>query len=470
MLEPSLPPDEADRLAALRSLFILDTPPEERFDRLTRLAKRLFNVPIALISLVDANRQWFKSRQGLSVSETPRHISFCGHAILQDEPLVIEDALLDPRFADNPLVTGKPHVRFYAGQPLLGPGNHKLGTLCIIDRQPRQMSPADLAALRDLAALAQEELNATELNQAYAVQRASEARIRAIMNSVVEALILVAPDQRFLSVNRQFEELFGVPGEQVLGRRFDELQSLLEQVFAEPAKFVALVEQVFAEPAKFVARVAGTSADANQQFTEIVAQRWPQPRELELFSTPVRSDGGEHLGRLYVFRDVTHERAVDRMKSELVSLVSHELRTPLTSIKGFTDLILDGDAGEINDEQREYLEIVRQSGDRLTALVNDLLDVARIEAGRVQLNIQPVTMAEIVQSVVTTLGPQIEAKGQSLTVEVEAALPPVRGDRDRLLQVLTNLLSNATKYTPVSASHPKTRPSCSLASTAWTAR
>ena len=118
MLEPPLPPDEAMRLAALRSLNILDTPAEERFDRITRLAQRLFDVPIALVSLVDTNRQWFKSCQGLDASETPRSISFCGHAILEDGPLIIEDATKDQRFADNPLVTGPPDIRFYTGQPL----------------------------------------------------------------------------------------------------------------------------------------------------------------------------------------------------------------------------------------------------------------------------------------------------------------------------------------------------------------
>lgn len=120
LLEPAFPLDEANRLATLRGLNILDTPPEERFDRLTRLAQQLINVPIAVVSLVDSNRQWFKSCQGLDASETPRNISFCGHAILDNELFVIPDALLDTRFSDNPLVTGAPNIRFYAGQPLKG--------------------------------------------------------------------------------------------------------------------------------------------------------------------------------------------------------------------------------------------------------------------------------------------------------------------------------------------------------------
>ncbi len=137
---------------------MLDTPAEERFDRYTRLARRLFGVPIALVSLVDENRQWFKSKQGLAAPETGRDISFCGHAIVQTETLVVEDAAADPRFHDNPLVTGDPKIRFYAGYPLRTPGGLALGTLCIIDREPRSFSEDDLATLRDIGEMVAGEL------------------------------------------------------------------------------------------------------------------------------------------------------------------------------------------------------------------------------------------------------------------------------------------------------------------------
>jgi diguanylate cyclase (GGDEF)-like protein len=163
MLIPTKPADEGTRIDTLRSLNILDTSPEERFDRLTRLAKRLFGVPIALVSLVDANRQWFKSCVGLSVSETPRDISFCGHAILGDDILLIPDALRDARFRDNPLVTGDPNVRFYAGCPLKVPNGSKLGTLCLIDIVPRELDDDDRALLRDLAKMAEQEIAAVQL-------------------------------------------------------------------------------------------------------------------------------------------------------------------------------------------------------------------------------------------------------------------------------------------------------------------
>ena len=150
--------NEARRCEALHSLQILDTAPESRFDRLTRLAQQLFQVEIALVSLVDEDRQWFKSRQGLEASETPRSISFCGHAIEQDRVFVIEDALSDDRFVDNPLVTDGPRIRFYAGCPLKGPGGQLLGTLCVIDSQPRQFDDQDRDALRVLAELVEAEL------------------------------------------------------------------------------------------------------------------------------------------------------------------------------------------------------------------------------------------------------------------------------------------------------------------------
>ena len=163
MEKPAIPHNEEERLNALRSLNVLDTPPEERFDRLTRLAKRMFDVPIALVSLVDENRQWFKSCVGVDASETARDISFCGHAILSDEVLVIPDTFQDERFSDSPFVLDSPFCRFYAGCPLRYADGTMLGTLCIIDTKPRTLNDDDLAALRDLAELTEHELMAVQL-------------------------------------------------------------------------------------------------------------------------------------------------------------------------------------------------------------------------------------------------------------------------------------------------------------------
>ena len=142
--------NEAIRLDELQRLGILDTAQEERFDRYTKPARRLFDMPIVLVSLVDSNRQWFKSRVGLAATETPRDISFCGHAILEEQPLIIEDASADKRFHDNPLVTTDPNIRFYAGCPVKGPDGHPLGTICLIDREPRVFSDSDIESLKDI--------------------------------------------------------------------------------------------------------------------------------------------------------------------------------------------------------------------------------------------------------------------------------------------------------------------------------
>jgi sigma-B regulation protein RsbU (phosphoserine phosphatase) len=163
MITAPIAPGEAERLAALHSLRVLDSPPEPRFDRITRLLTHIFHVPIAYVSLIDTDRQWFKSRVGLCDVQTARDVSFCGHAIYSDGAMIVPDATQDERFHDNPMVVGPPHIRFYAGYPLEGPEGQRIGTLCVVDRKPRTFSPQDEAVLRDLAQVVERELNLAEM-------------------------------------------------------------------------------------------------------------------------------------------------------------------------------------------------------------------------------------------------------------------------------------------------------------------
>ena len=159
-----MPKDEFKRIVSLIELDLLDTPPEERFDQLTRCATKIFHVPISTLTLIDANREWFKSRQGLSSTEGDRAISFCGHALVEDKILVIPDTTKDKRFADNPMVIGEPYIRFYAGVPIMSADGSRIGVFCIKDTKPREFSKDDIEILEGLAAWAELEINSRNLN------------------------------------------------------------------------------------------------------------------------------------------------------------------------------------------------------------------------------------------------------------------------------------------------------------------
>jgi diguanylate cyclase (GGDEF)-like protein len=234
MEPPTRPPGEAPRLAALRGLGVLDTPPEERFDRVTRLARRLFSVPIALVSLVDSDRQWFKSKQGLDATETGRDISFCGHTILGDAVFVVGDAHLDPRFSDNPLVLSDPNIRFYAGCPIEAAGE-RVGTLCLIDRVPRALSEDDHSALRDLATMVERELEAVRTattdeltglsNRRGFLALAEQATAVARRHGVPQTLLYVDLD-RFKEINDRW-------GHQTGDQALREMSAIMLDTFRE---------------------------------------------------------------------------------------------------------------------------------------------------------------------------------------------------------------------------------------------
>ena len=224
MLTAPFPPNEKERLELLRALELLDSPPEATFDRITRLVARALGVPIALFSLVDDERQWFKSRIGVDASETPRDVAFCAHAITQKQPLVVANALQDERFADNPLVAGAPHIRFYAGVPIVSTNGLALGTLCAVDQQPRELSAAELEMLCDLADILSQEVQQrelllharTQLHKSGSLLLNHEARYRAMFELASVGIAMVAPDGAWISINNALCEIVGYTPEELM--------------------------------------------------------------------------------------------------------------------------------------------------------------------------------------------------------------------------------------------------------------
>jgi two-component system, sensor histidine kinase len=306
-MQPPLPTNETARLERLRGYDILDTPPEEAFDDLTRLASYICGTPMAMVSLIDGGRQWFKSKVGTDFDQTPREVAFCAHAILQPDLFVIPDADVDERFTDNPLVRSEPHVRFYAGAPLVTPDGHALGTLCAVDRVPRQLSPDQEDALRALArqAMAQMELR----------------------------------------------------------------------------------------------------------------------------------------------RSLTQLRELESLRDNLTHMIVHDLRTPLTAL--LTGLQTVERAGELNEVQAECLQLADHGGQTLLRMINDLLDISKMEQGSLTLDCADMDARCIVESAVQQVAPLADEQRLVLVTEVAPDLPSLYADEEKLQRILVNLLGNAVKFTPV---------------------
>lgn len=425
MLEPTLPPDEERRLRVLLDLQLLDTAPEERFDRIVRLAARLFEVPMAMVTLLDAERTWFKSRIGVDEQEVPRQVSFCAHAVLQDDVFVVEDASADWRFADNPLVTGAHAVRFCASLPVPAADGSRVGTLCLVDRAPRSFSEEQRMLLRDLAALVAGEFAADALRRSLRQQRDSETWLRALLDHLPESVLMLDESANVLSVNPAAERMFGAPATQLVGRN---LQWLL--VEAVPDLVRCLPEgQVYTREG------TGRRVDGHTFPLEI--------------STSVMHLGGnwryaaiarDNAAQLEKARRI---RAAGERRGTFFKMASHELRTPLASILGFSDLLLKRDFDAAT--ARELLDIVHRQATHLSALVTQVLELARLEAGGpAALQLGP----QRIETIVAQALKSVEHRGQNgrIAFDIGAGLPPVAADAHKLCAALVHVLDNSIVY------------------------
>ncbi len=281
MQEPLFPADEAIRIKTLRELNLLDTSSDERFDRLARITQHLFDVPMVLISLIDSDRQWFKSAIGIDIRETPRSISFCGHTIIEKGILVVNDTHLDHRFADNPLVVGPPHVRFYAGRPICATNGKALGTLCVIDNQPRHLDPSEARLLNDIAELVEKEINLPDL------KTLNERLIRS-EQELIESLVQLRNAERHERARNKSLELMsrGYPLHEVL-------YSIAFEIEQHSSQAIACID--LANP-------------SDEEVSHFRANRKPDQEQRGVWlclAEPITSTNGELLGRLTMVRPVS---------------------------------------------------------------------------------------------------------------------------------------------------------------------
>ena len=431
----AIPVDEAHRLAALQGYAILDTLPETEYDDLTLLASQICEAPISLVSFVDSDRQWFKSHLGTDIEESPREISFCAHAIHASTLFEVPDATLDPRFCDNVLVTGEHQVRFYAGAPLIAPGGARLGTLCVIDRRPHRLSESQRGALM---ALARQVVTLLELRRSVARLEASNRELREsreefrrfMDNSPVVAFIK-DHNGRLLYGNRKWEEVFGFRVADRYGS--NDFDWLPFEVATELRKNDQLV------------------LDENRvvQTIEMVPTLHDSRCEWLVFKFPIGEGAGRRVGGVAL--DLTELRRAEKLKDEFIAVVSHELRTPLTALRGSLGLLDNSVAGTLPPYAGEMVKLALKNAERLSLLINDLLDMEKIESGAMRFEMRPIELGKMLRGAIelnAAYAAPLHVRLQLEPLPLELQRARVQGDENRLMQVLSNLISNGAKFTP----------------------
>jgi PAS domain S-box-containing protein len=363
-----------------------------------------------------------------------------GWVLEHREPVIIEDVAQDERWLVPP---GQERFSKAAIAVPLAVGEDVLGVLLLYHPQPGYFTETHLKLVSAAASQVAASINNAELYRMIResaermggmlrAQQEEASKIRAILEGIADGVMVADARGSVILLNAASEEILEMSREEIVGRPIHELSGLYG---AESDTWLALIKEwARALPAE------GEPASFESQFET-------EEKVVSVHMAPVLM-GDEFLGTVSVFRDITREVAVDRMKSELISIVSHQLRTPMTSIKGYTDLLYLETVGEINEAQRRFLSIIKSNADRLALLANDLLDISRIETGRIRLNLEFIHISAIIDEIAASLRGQIEEKGLSLKLDIPEGLPPICGDRDRVAQILTNLIDNARHYTP----------------------
>jgi PAS domain S-box-containing protein len=438
---------DPERLAALRATGLLDSQEEEAFDRLTRLAAKLTGAPVTFLSLVDEDRDYYKSCFGfpepLASDRQMTGTTFCHYALRSDGPLVIEDTLADPVYREVPTVASL-GVRAYLGIPLRTKGV-TIGSFCAMDFQPRAWSPLQIEVMEELAASTMREI---ELRSAIELAQSERSRLMVLLAHVPAAVIFAeAPSGRVVVANQRAVEILGA---------IPEMARDTNRVL--PARHA---DGHILEPSERpLARALEGETVRGEEYEMIRPDGkavW-----IRVHGAPVpNADGTEILGGVLAFYDVTEQRLIleenqrlyeearsaNRAQDSFFATVSHELRTPMTSILGWSKLLL-GENPE-SETAVEAAEAIAGSARLQAQLIDDLLDASRIATGKIALNKRPCDVNQSITAAVTAAQPSADSKPVRLRTSL-GPLPAIDGDPARLQQIIGNLLSNAIKFTPPS--------------------
>jgi len=433
--------NEASRLEALRQYQILDTPPEEAFDDLAFLAAQICNTPIALINLIDANRQWFKAKVGLDVQEMPRDTGFGSICIENGEVLIIPDTLADERFATNPIVTyGGLCVRFYAGVPLLAPGGEAIGTLCIGDRVPRQISPKQVEALQAFSRLVVRQLEIRQtLAELASIKQEYKQGQETLLDIVTDAIVVQDLSNKILLWNKNSEKLYGWKSEEAIGKQSDELFS----IEALPQNLE--IYQTVLKDGYWQGELQKTSKSGKKL---IVESRW----------TLINDEHSQAKSILAVDTDITEKKQLEkeflraqRMESIgiLASGIAHDLNNVLSPILMAVHLLK---SKSCDPQINQMLSIIENNTKRGADLVKQVLSFIRGIEGNVQgqaamrqCTVLPVKdlILEMQQTISQTF-----PKSIAVYTKIQEELLPTCADSTQLHQVLINLCLNARDAMP----------------------
>jgi PAS domain S-box-containing protein len=443
-MEATLGCDESARVEALRRYMILDSAPEPEFDELVRLASYACGVPMAANCYIDEGRLWIKAKFGLEATEIQREAALCTHTIEQSDLFVVPDTLADPALATNPLVAGEPHVRFYAGVPLVTPEGHVVGTLCVMDERPRELSPEQLVVLRALAdqLLAQIELRRQRIERERIEEvhtrlqvavRKSAHEWRLTFDAIESPILILDSEGRVARLNQAAQQLAG---------------KSYSEIIEEPVELLGPASP-WREAAALVARLQESRMSLSVQTRdEACGRTW------DITATPFTGTDSSDERVTVVMRDVTElVRMQERLRRSetmsamgtLVAGVAHEVRNPLFSISATLDSF-EARFGEQPDFQR-YLALLRGELQRLTGLMQELLEYGKPPS----LDLARVSLAEVVAQAVRSCAAQARQARVRISDETARVDALLMADRKRLVQVFQNLFENAIQHSPLDA-------------------